>query len=264
MRAPSRSPKRPQGELLFFALLLSACSATSPPRDAASSLGDTAQDSTATADASVLPAEGGAQQDGPATQLVCEEPPPTNFPGLDSLCCPEEYQRPQPGMMASVLDLSSPGTLNGGTCGAYLSPQRSITLPASADAYPLRILLPALDGADPDCDALCNDLPDQPATVFGFSLKVPNGLIGSDTGRTLAISVPPPWYFTSGGCGEACAWPCLGGYQEYGVRSCVTLTHGDFGFATGDAQAPSVEAIVELWPSLVEVVGRSCCPYPPR
>lgn len=189
--------------------------------------------------------------------------PCTDSPG--SMCCAEDKLRPLPTTAASVLDLSSPETLSVGTCATYVNGQSgasAIPLSLSPGDYPMKIILPALSGADPACMGICPDT-GGPRTAFGFAIRtgsVDDGhLIGADTGRLLAISVPPPWYFVSGGCGEACAWPCLEGYQEFGVRSCITLAYGDFGFATSDPNAPSVEAVVEL----IDLEGKPAFEYAP-
>ncbi|APR88419.1 hypothetical protein A7982_13768 [Minicystis rosea] len=123
----------------------------------------------------------------------------------------------------------------------------------------MKIILPALHGADATCLDWCGDGVDTPSTTFGIAISTPGSLYGSNGGRVLAISVPPPWFFVSGGCGEACAYSCLEGYQEFGVRSCITLSHGSFGFATADPNAPSVEAVVEL----LDVEGGAAHEYAP-
>ena len=178
-------------------------------------------------------------------------------------CCSAANLRPLPAT-ATVIDLSQPGTQTAGTCGTYFTKQFPFrvgySLPSQAAAYPLRVRLPALTGPDPDCQVTCESFEANDVTAFGIALQT-DGLIGGDTGRLLAIYVPPPWYFVSGGCGEACPWPCLSGYQEFGVRSCITLAHGDFGFATGDPTAPSVEAVIDLISAAkpFELAPNDCC-----
>lgn len=194
----------------------------------------------------------------------------TDDPTAPAVCCPDESLRALPESAVSVLDLSDAAAIEEGTCGTYYDEaqpgtRRSVALPLSPSSYPLKIVLPALDGPDPACEVTCGGA-EPVATTFGVALRtgsVENGyVIGGDTGRVLAISVPPPWFFVSGGCGEACPWPCLEGYQEFGVRSCYTMAYGDFGFATADPSAPSVEAVVELLDvgeEAFELAPGGCC-----
>lgn len=165
----------------------------------------------------------------------------------ESVCCKLEAQQPVPSSVITVIDLSSVDDIPVGTCGTYLYPEeprrRGYVLPSDPAAYPLKVILPRITGVDPRCASTCGDTP--PATAFGIAM-VSEGLIGYNTGRAFSIVVPPPWKFVSGGCGEACAWPCIGGYQEFGIRSCTVLAFGDFGFATEDPAAASVEALIDL------------------
>lgn len=170
---------------------------------------------------------------------------------LRAECCATDSLRPIPDIARTILDLSNPEPLSAGTCAAYAENRRGVVLPIVPEAYPLKVVLPAVEARDPGCETACPPAEDGLAgTAFGIAIETGSPehgyLIGADTGRVLAISVPPPWYFVSGGCGEACAWPCLEGYQEFGVRSCITLAHGDFGFATREVNVPSVEAVIEL------------------
>jgi hypothetical protein len=188
---------------------------------------------------------------------------------VDALCCAKDKLRPLPTSAASVLDLSMPEAIPQGTCSMYHQGQTlttSLALSHDPADYPMKIILPALSGPDPACLDVCSGNVEA-ITTFGVAIRTgapdEGYLIGGDTGRVLAISVPPPWYFVSGGCGEACAWPCLDGYQEFGVRSCITMGHGDFGFATADPNAPSVEAVLELidlgGQQAFEVAPYGCC-----
>lgn len=253
--------------LIVATLLATSCASSGTKGDAAAD--GLAKDSGR--DALVIPFSDSsaprddAQGDASTEHPLCEEPPPAE-PFLPNFCCPIERQRARPTAAVSTLDLSAPETLQAGTCAFYDTPREAIFLPDSVDAYPLKVVLPALTGADPACDRVCNNLGAEEATAFGLSLDVPDGFIGGNSGRALGISVAPPWYFVSGGRGEAYPWPCLGGYQEFGVRSCVTLPYGGFGFATADANAPSVEVTIEVVPSPLDRAGvdYDCCPYPPR
>jgi hypothetical protein len=199
--------------------------------------------------------------DAPTCQVTDEITAP-------AVCCPQEKLRPLPALANSVLDLSDPKAIPEGTCGTYLSDEepfrRAVLLSQSPADYPMKVVLPALSGADPACGETCPiDVGQPPFTAFGVAVAtgtVESGhLIGGNTGRLLVVSVPPPWFFVSGGCGEACAWPCLEGYQEFGVRSCYTMAYGDFGFATADPHAPSVEAVLEL----VDLQGEAAFEYAP-
>jgi hypothetical protein len=181
-------------------------------------------------------------------------------------CCVAGALRPLPASFASVVDLSDIASISIGTCGKYLFDEtphrRGYELPSDPAAYPLKLVLPAISGADPACEPVCNEF--EPYTAFGIALEVSSDLIGFRAARGLAIFVPSPWKFVSGGCGEACPYPCLGGYQEFGIRSCTTLFFGDFGVATESASAPSVEVVIELIdaPAQPGAFGASsCCPY---
>lgn len=187
---------------------------------------------------------------------------------LESECCLPGTRRLLPERAMTVVDLSDIAAIPQGTCGTYLSREpptrRGYKLPSDPLAYPLKVILPAVTAADPACRETCNPGGDV-TTAFGIALET-EGLIGGNSGRGISILVPPPWKFVSGGCGEACAWPCLDGYQEFGVRACTTFFHGDFGFATADSNAPSVEAIVELIDAPVssdELGDGNCCLYAP-
>ncbi len=153
-------------------------------------------------------------------------------PTTPEACCPSESLRNLPETAMSVLDLTDVAAV-AGTCADYAlglpGDGNATLLPLDPAAYPLKIVLPAVHGADPACEAIC--VPDRPSTAFGVAVATgepgKGPLIGGNSGRVLAISVPPPWYFVSGGGGEACAWPCLGGYQEYGAaRSCHRGSRG--------------------------------------
>lgn len=185
---------------------------------------------------------------------LCEEPDPNTQQASE--CC--DAPRAAPTMVASVLDLSRPGMLDVGTCATYFgsSPKRGVRLPTERAAYPLKVILPAPRGPEPGC-GMCP--PGDSPTAFGIAIEAQH-VVGP--GHGLAVLVPPPWEFVSGGCGEACAWPCLSGYQEFGRRSCIELAYGDFGFATADPIAPSVEALIEWIDAEPGQLGEAnCCPY---
>lgn len=179
-------------------------------------------------------------------------------------CCPAGALRPLPTTAKTVIDFSDRRAIPIGTCGAYLFDEppsrRGFELPSDPSAYPVKLILPALEAADPACDEVCNA--DEPYTAFGIALMVDNDLMNVDERRGISFFVPSPWKFVSGGCGESCAYPCLGGYQEFGVLSCATIFYGDFGFATADPNAPSVEAVIELIDTAGEPNPLSdCCRY---
>lgn len=260
--APSRSVRRvlPAAAALL-ALAHGACGGSSKI-DGSSSSGGAASTSASSSSSAVSSTSGGPFA---GDAVTCAAPPAGSVPPA---CCPEEKLRPLPTTAASVLDLSDPTTIAQGTCGTYDGaqyPQTAVHLSLSPADYPMKIILPALAGADPACSTTCPDgFGEVPPTAFGIAIATGSTetgyLIGGNTGRLLAISVPPPWFFVSGGCGEACAWPCLTGYQEYGsARSCITIGHGDFGFATADPAAPSVEAVVEL----IDLAGEPAFTYAP-
>lgn len=206
------------------------------------------------------------------------------MPGTGSLLCCDEVQRPLPTEFATVIDFSSIDAIPRGTCSDYVYDPNAPTklfrgywLPTDPAAYPIKLILPALSGADPACEQVCPPY-GGPKTAFGIGLEGNHGLSNADapvsapwshSGPLLSVRVPAPWFFVSGGCGEACSWPCLNGYQEFGEpRTCATPSHaGGFGFATADPSAPSVEAIIELIDidpaeDIYEKYPRSCCVYP--
>lgn len=178
---------------------------------------------------------------------------------LESECCLAEARREPSAEAKTVIDLSDVAAISNATCAQFKRPEFGHPLPADPQAYPVKIVLPAVPARDAACAELC-DAGDAPPTAFGIAIQTDATLLGNN-GYGMAIYVPPPWRFVSGGCGEACAWPCLGGYQEFGVRSCTTIYYGDFGFATADEHAPSVEAIVELVEAPAEpgAFGESNC-----
>jgi hypothetical protein len=149
-----------------------------------------------------------------------------------------------------VIDLTEL-QLERGTCGTYITEDgyNALPLPSDLAAYPLKIKLPAQNGADPACEQACGVAGIPAQTTFGVTFEQPAFAL-FDQGLMLAISVPPPWYFVSGGCGKGCPHPCLEGYQEYGgARSCLTMSFpGAVGFATDDPAAPSVEAVLHFVP----------------
>lgn len=176
-------------------------------------------------------------------------------------CTDPSLHIPVPSEVATVLDLSAFGPGHPDTCGPFfeLSLLEGLRLPIDPAAYPMQVILPALDGADPGCEACWPGLDvraqglfgEEAVTAFGVALEtyhadLGRSLIGGNSPYMLAVSVPPPWYVVSGGGGEAYPWPCISGYQEFGIRSCITLPYGGFGFATVDPNAPSVSAILTL------------------
>lgn len=195
----------------------------------------------------------------PAVVITCDTS--TTAELLRPSCADPSLRIPVPSEVASVLDLSAFGPGHPDTCGPYFERplEDGLRLPLDPAAYPMQVILPAVQGADPSCEACWPGsdertkglFGDAPVTAFGVALETVDAeanaaLIGYDTGRLLAVSVPPPWYVVSGGGGEAYAWPCISGYQEFGVRSCITLPYGAFGLATVDPNAPSVSAILSL------------------
>lgn len=178
-------------------------------------------------------------------------------------CCASADLSPLPTPV-STLDLRNVATLQGATCGDQTttpSNEYGVELPSDPSAYPLEIITPAVSLADPACEALCSASGDAPVTAFGFGVKS-HHVIGFAQGRGLVVYAPKPWYFVSGGCGEACAWPCLTGYQEFGVHGCVAIGHGSFGLATAEANAPSVSVIVDLV-QIDDLPAGGCCPFVP-
>ncbi len=208
-----------------------------------------------------------------ADVATCTVPPTDGI--VDGECCEDALLRPLPTEARTVIDLRDVATLDG-TCGRHdprvYGPPSVLVLPQDPAAYPVKLITPALAGADPACATVCGG--NEPAiTRFGIAIStavrdpvtgdITSLLVGSDTGRVLHLTVAPPWRFVSGGCGEACAWPCLDGYQEYGSpHGCMTIAHGDLGLATDDPRAPSVEAVIELAAAADPFASfGACCPY---
>lgn len=173
--------------------------------------------------------------------------------------CATADQIAAPTTFATTLDLHDEATVGDGTCSARFAGHSAHALPTDPTAYPLRITLPAITAVDNACGDLCNNASALFPTKFGVAFSIGDLLDIDD--RVLAIRVPPPWYFVSGGVGEAAPWQCLSGYQEYEVRSCIAIDRGGFGFATNDSNAPSVDAIVEL---VIVPGGRTASDYIPQ
>ena len=157
-----------------------------------------------------------------------------------------------PPVAASALDLRSLGSGEEGTCGA----PTKLRLPSDRSRYPLMVLLPAVPAPDPACDyCLARGKP----TAFGIVLELPSSL--SVQWRP-AIVAPPPWryvYDHNSLAGDA----CLGGYQEFGERSCVRTNYGGaIGLATGQASIPPTVALIDLFEGQDGAVD-TCCPYVP-
>ena len=199
--------------------------------------------------------------------ITCETLPPS-LDARPNECCGPDALRPLPDKAFGVIDLSAVEPDSDGTCSGNIDGREAVLLPHATERYPLKVILPRAEGRDPGCEQLCTpEVAEFGPTTFGVGLSTRDPesgeiLIGGNTGRLLAISVPPPWYFVSGGCGEACPWPCLESYQEFGIHSCLSIAHGDFGFATADPQAPSVEAVIELIDApgnVFEFASDQCC-----
>lgn len=225
----------------------------------------------------------GGPDAGAATELVVDGsalalcPADDDSPSVVMDCCAEERLVGVSAVARTVLDLREIDTeselaAESGTCRSHFAARfdepMGMILPLDRALYPLKIVLPAVDGEDPYCSA-CLDFGAEPPTAFGIAFETDDDerYLGAE-GRTryvLSISVPPPWYIVSGGYGEAYPWPCLSGYQEFGhARSCMTLPYGGFGIATGDPQAPSVEALVDVHEvpedvHVAELAPGACC-----
>jgi len=220
------------------------------------------------------------EEDTEMSPIACDMP--RAIPGTGSLLCCEDVQRRLPTEFPTVIDLSDVSMISRGTCGDLIADREGGRelfpghwLPTDPADYPVKIILPASPGMDPDCAALCEANGDT-TTAFGIAFEGVQGTIDevmsppwSVEGPLISVTVPEPWFFVSGGCGEACSWTCLGGYQEFGEpRRCATPAHLEgLGFATGDPMAPSVEAIIELIDipadiKLYERYTNACCVYP--
>lgn len=225
--------------------------------------GERTPDATA-ADAAPLdlrPADAGSAPFDRTSVVTCDTATVARV--LRSSCADEALLVAVPERVATVLDLRASGPGAEGTCEPYFGAagfaEHAILLPRDATAYPMQIILPSVSGADPACEdcGLFVDARAQPlfgeqrVTAFGVAFEtyhqdVGSTVFGPNQRTMLAISVPPPWYVVSGGGGEAYPWPCIAGYQEFGIRSCIGLPYGGFGFATVEPDAPSVSAILTL------------------
>jgi hypothetical protein len=93
-------------------------------------------------------------------------------------------------------------------------------------------------------------------TQYGLAIDIPYD--GEFHGRyTTFVTVNEPWQVVSGGCGEACAHPCLSHYLEFQPTPCLSSHAHAFGIATDQEDPPIAEVIVQLIePRTVE----TCCP----
>jgi hypothetical protein len=259
------SSPRPCGwALTLLCALPSSCAAreTSGPEDAAlvvqdvSSLLDAATpDAAPDASRAVLDAPRAPADDGWCTGEV-EDAQGTPLGAL-GYCCEERVPAPAP---RTTLDLRGHRAGDTGTCGDFPSDAwpyfHALELPGSPDAYPLRVLLPALTERDPSCRATC----DGESTAFGVALDLPDSLGRADATLLTSIRVEPPWRVVSGGRGEASAWPCLDGYQEFGVASCLRVRYtAGFGFAIAEVPTSEVEAIIDI--AYGEPASPACCRF---
>jgi hypothetical protein len=138
-------------------------------------------------------------------------------------------------------------------------------LPTELAAYPLLIRVSAAGFAGP-C-SVCSGT--EPSTAFGVGFEIRRCAIdpvtgdctddGLDPRSNLSITarVDGPWTLGAGGCGKACAWPCIGGYQEFARSTCFASNSLELGVATDRADAPDAEIYVDLIPASVA----GCCPY---
>lgn len=76
--------------------------------------------------------------------------------------------------------------------------------------------------------------------------------------------VSAPWQVISAGDGDPGSDACLGGYQEFGMRSCIRIPDGStFGVAVATPPAAGGELLIEVAPKN-EDFTTNCCPYLPR
>lgn len=131
------------------------------------------------------------------------------------------------------------------------------------------------DGAAPssalDACASTMPLPSEVRTVI--DLTVPATVVGrcdsttstmglpyelwSGMGVTAVLAVNEPWTIVAGGCGEACAIPCLEGYQEFQPTTCLGSYARQFGIATDVVDPPDAELLVDL----ADEIAVPCCPW---
>ncbi len=188
-------------------------------------------------------------------------PPKPPVPAGNEEQCTPVAKRPAPTTFATTLDLTDIAALTAGTCRYYESPARpnAYQLPSDPSAYPVKIILPIVAAPDCECEHDCNSIVNGPTTAFGIALEQ-HGVIGGDTGRAFGIRVEAPWYLVSGP-GEAHPTPCIGGYQEFQVRSCTQIGWGNFGFSTHETTTKTATAILELVARPDGEVAQHCCPF---
>lgn len=144
------------------------------------------------------------------------------------------------------------------------APPTALELPADIAAYPLKIVLPSLPVTHASCAANCDRLQRETQTSLSVAFRIRL----ANPSYVPVLVVTPPWRLVNGGDGDPQAYRCLGGYQEFGERTCQQLAYGQrFGVAIAQ---PSGSAPGEL---LVDVRPRNntqpdepahCCPFLPR
>lgn len=182
-----------------------------------------------------------------------------------------EAQHPIAREARTVIDLRDPASVTRGRCddGTDVGAQffHAFELPTDPAAYPVIVRIGAA-GFDAPC-AVCAAAESPPATTYGIGFRArgcaafdANGACtdgGLDTrlGLRPAVRVTEPWTVGAGGCGEACAWPCTGGYQEFRRTTCLTAYTAAFGVATEAASPPDGEIYIDLIPESLA----PCCPF---
>jgi hypothetical protein len=225
--------------VLAFALTLPACS----------------ESTTSTRGSTNGPAGGGGS--APGSGGVGGQPP-ASIP-VDVSCNDGPYDAcaatmPLPDEVVTIIDLTDVDTVVG-RCDARSEntwdADNHTVLPDDPAAYPLVVRVSAQGFAGPCTQCEINGQP--PATTYGVAIALPQALWN----MTAVLAVNEPWSIVAGGCGEACAIPCLEGYQEFAQTTCLGSYAREFGIATDVLNPPDAELLVDL----AERIAVPCCPW---
>ncbi len=185
---------------------------------------------------------------------------------LDNVYPACEVTAELPSSVVTVIDATDPATVKG-RCdaeieeGFFFEEEHHLVLPEDRDAYPVLLKVSA-DGFEGSC-TYCQVLSNNPIfTTYGVGFSVPYAAWAEGEGRRFArLHVNDPWKIVSGGCGEACAHPCVHpseGYLEFIPTSCLASFGSGFGVATAAVNPPPANVIIELVP---DETFMPCCPY---
>lgn len=211
----------------------------------------------------VAPADVSDRDVGFAACVPAAEMPP--FGACDALT-------PIATEVRTVIDLRDNGAGFAGRCDDTTDVGASFfnayPLPTDPAAYPLLVRLSARDFAGP-CAFCPDNVEDGLSTTYGVGFRVrrceafdadgncTDGGLDSRRNLVLAMRVNEPWRVGAGGCGEACAFPCADGNQEFEPSTCASVYSTELGVHTTATNPPDAEVYVDL----VANNYRPCCPF---